>query len=391
MTKTICPYCSEEIDTKDFLFRCTNLHCIFEEDEDFSNYWRKDVIERLNHVIEINQPWYKSMPAKASCPKCKRKTPRKICPICHNELPPNTGKSKECKIAFIGGRNTGKSIYITVLINELKNSFGKKLDASLYPLNEETIKRYNEEFYSPLYTNKILLTPTLPAILKHPLIYKLDLGKQKNKNATLVFFDTAGEDLESTDKIRSEKKYISNSSGIIFLIDPLQLSKVKEELPDNFFLPGTPNSNPEEILSRVIKYIREDLSIFDEKIEIPIAFALSKIDAISHLFPDSSLNVDSPHDNQLDIEDCENVNHEIRDFLEKWIGFGFISEIEKHFTNFSYFGLSSLGKTPTESDRKLSGEIAPRRIEDPFLWLLYKNKLITSRKNKTSGILDRFD
>lgn len=392
MTKIICPYCSEKIDIRELLFRCINLHCEFDEDKKYSNYWRKSANERLNHVFKIDQHRYKNVPAKALCPKCKTKTPRKICPCCHNELPHNIGKAKENKIALIGGSNTGKSIYITVLINELSTVLGKKLDASLTSLNEETIKRYREEFYSPLYNNKILPTHTLPALAekKFPLMYRLILGKQKNKNINLVFFDTAGEDLVSTDIIRSEKKYISNSSGIIFLIDPLQIPKVKEKLPKNLFLLDNPDSNPKEILSRIIQYIKEDLLISDgEMIEIPIALAITKIDAISHLLKsDTSLNKDSPHDDQFDIEDCEILNREIKDYLENWIGYGFISEIEKHFKNYSYFGLSSLGKIPTESE--LSGEISPRRIEDPFLWLLYKNKFILSRKNKTSGFLDRF-
>ncbi len=45
----------------------------------------------------------------------------------------------------------------------------------------------------------------------------------------------------------------------------------------------------------------------------------------------------------------------------------------------AFFGLSALGCNPDE----LNGTVpivAPMRVEDPFLWLLYKNKFIPGTK-----------
>ena len=58
----------------------------------------------------------------------------------------------------------------------------------------------------------------------------------------MVFFDTAGEDLNSEEIMSSVNKYIIQANGIILLIDPLQFDSVK--MVQNQI--GLPNKNKGE-------------------------------------------------------------------------------------------------------------------------------------------------
>lgn len=392
MSKAICPYCSEKFNSKDILFRCINPNsgeCPFEEDKEYSKYWRFTRNKPMNKIIEPELSWHERVPESAICTHCHTKSTKKVCPFCHNELPHTAGHVKEYTISIIGAKEAGKSHYVAVLINALKQYIGQKLDAALVALNDETINRYQEEFYNPLYIKKEKIRGTISAAadLKAPLIYRFSIKKKNifkvndHNVITLVFFDTAGEDLEKTEIMRREVKYISNSSGIIFLLDPLQIPAVREKLPVDTILPNVQTS-PDDIITRVINLIKEDHKNKKEPIKIPVALTFSKIDALhSILQSGSSLRQVSPHDSLFDIDDCEIVSSEIQAYLQEWVGPNISNTMEHNFKNFSYFALSALGGTPN-LEGKLTDGVSPFRIEDPFLWLLWKNKLIEGRRAK---------
>ena len=393
MATFICPYCFEKSDTRDICFRCINPNhtdCPLEEDVALAKYWHFST-KQEPHIIKPNTAFYKSMPSHAICPVCNTKTTKMICSHCHNPLPHTTGSVKEYMIALVGAKAAGKSHYVAVLINALSQYIGQKLNASLVALNEETIKRYRDEFYKPLYEKKEVITATVSAAaqLKHPLMYRFSIGreskfgKQKHTVVTLVFFDTAGEDFDSLDVMRREIKYLSNSLGIIFILDPLQISAVRDRLPEDTILPHE-HTQPGDIVTRVINLVREDRQIPEaELIDIPVALAFSKIDAVRPLFPpDSMLNRASPHGAQFDINDSELLNSEMQAYLQEWTGPGLNNIMEHNFQHFAYFGLSALGASP-DSGGLLTEAVSSFRIGDPFLWLLWKNKLIKGRKDKS--------
>ena len=58
----------------------------------------------------------------------------------------------------------------------------------------------------------------------------------------------------------------------------------------------------------------------------------------------------------------------MRSLLSYWGEDQFISDVEKHFTNHCYFGVSALGSTPKSGI--LGEEIKPHRVLDPLLWIL---------------------
>jgi hypothetical protein len=113
---------------------------------------------------------------------------------------------------------------------------------------------------------------------------------------------------------------------------------------------------------------------------IPVAVVLTKFDTlINHksfgsqaLIKDGSLNI---RDGKVDTTEIEQVDAEIRHFLEE-IGEGtFISTLESHFKEFYFFGVSSYGKPPKDANT-LVDNIRPHRVLDPILWLFKKAKFV---------------
>jgi hypothetical protein len=111
-----------------------------------------------------------------------------------------------------------------------------------------------------------------------------------------------------------------------------------------------------------------------------VAFAFSKIDAVRELLdPGSPLLEDSLHPGYMDLADQERVHASMRAYLHSWLGSDFDDFVQQTFSRFAYFGVSALGSSP-RADGVLTRGIAPFRVADPFLWLLYNQKLVDGRK-----------
>lgn len=381
----ICPYCFSKHDLTDVSFACKN------EPEKCSN--ARDGIFIKSKGVENK----KEMPDFVFCTECGEKTNVKVCPTCHAELPYAIGEYDDLVFAVIGAKEAGKSHYIAVLIDKIMNEIGSAFNCSLSAANDATINRYRNDFYNPVFKRSELIRVTRSAktdsSVKQPLIYNLAFKEQgmfggffkSNKISnvvTIAFFDTAGEDLDSEDTMKTVNRYIYNSSGIIFLLDPLQLEHVRDMLPPETPLPEQ-NTEIEDLLSRTANLIRKANNIkIDKLIDIPVAVAFSKIDAVESLVdPSSCINYPSKHVGKgcFDISDFEDMNGTMESLVRSWGGENFANQLSANFKDYGYFGVTALGCNPESS--KIT-KLRPHRIEDPFLWLLYKQKLIKAEKRK---------
>jgi len=391
----ICPFCFNKSDLYRVAFRCSNSpqKCSHEADTVYSEFRNIKPPRMLPKVVHIPVPsgardHLKSlkMPREAACSHCKETTYTRLCPTCHSELPHTIGDYKDLTFAVIGAKEAGKSHYISVLINKINNDIGENFDSSLQALDDSTIKRYREDFYDPVFRKKETIQATRSAradiSVKTPLIYtlafmgkKLFGGKKIRDVATMVFFDTAGEDLDAEDTIATENKYIYNSSGIIILLDPLQLPDVRSQFSDKSKLPSE-NTDLEDIITRTARLIRKAKNLKQtEFIDIPVALTFSKIDAIESLLdPSSSLKFPSKHNGSFDIGDFETINSEMEASVKEWKGGGLLKNLKSNFKNFAFFGMTALGSNP-HGTQKIT-KLRPHRVEDPFLWLLWNHKLI---------------
>lgn len=279
----------------------------------------------------------------------------------------------------MGAKASGKSNYIGVLIDEIRHKMSAGFNCALsLASSEESRQYYNSHYYEPLFKHGSVVDVTSQEDIP-PLIFPLRFMDKKNritKVAALSFYDTAGENLDSTEDMLINNRYIPNADGIILLLDPLQIPSIREKLQGKIPLPQQ-NTDVVEVLSRIVQNIR-DVKNIRGTIKIPLALAFTKIDALEEfdvLKEDSCLRSESEHLSRgvFVQTDFESVNIEMQDLLENWLDDELVQQM-KNFEKYAFFGLTALGGVPHGS--KLDGKIRPRRVLDPLLWLLAENNYI---------------
>lgn len=393
----ICPFCFEQHKIQDIQFRCTNRRCKDVPDVEITRYENGDI-----SIPKMGKPTFKntakglSLSKAAKCPECGSATYAVVCPSCHNKLPESTLLGKDMIISVVGSRDTGKSHFVGVIINELIERISVKFDGAMEGF-DDTMTRYRAGAYQKLYLDMQKLDLTKSSVQDvnngayRPFIFTLKL---KNKGRfrrsqidsfTLVFFDTAGEDLNDEDTMSTVNKYICKSAGIIFLLDPLQFPAVRNQLDEDIVSRASSvdwkqATRSDDIMSRVSKLIRNDRHMkAEQKIDIPVAAVFSKFDAISSLIPVGSTILEtSPHCSKkiFDMTDWHNVDNEIKNLLVEWGAGSFTSQVDLNYTNYSYFAVSALGMNNNPREDRTIDRPRPHRIEDPLLWILKENGVI---------------
>jgi len=384
LQKQVCPYCFETYLLRKTPFRCSSPPsiCSPEVDDVYSAAWKEGAaIGRL-----LSHSGYTR---SARCPHCKHETSKRLCPSCHMELSRTTGDCDNLIFAIIGAKAAGKSHYLAVLIEQIRNGVGPALDILLEPVNDRTIKRYREDFYEPIYRRRKVIAATISALadkrVQFPLSYQLSFrdrglfGRRKIvKTVSLVFFDTAGEDLDSQDVMSTVNKYIYRADGIILLLDPLQLTEVREQLSGVMRTEEMPEQNTEtsDIISRMTSLLLTAQKLPPHAtLRTPLAVAFSKFDAVQPLIDQQcQLNAIPKHDGGFDAADFAAINGEMQALLGQWNGGRILQQVRTRFPVHGFFGLSALGCNPHGTDAV--PRVLPRRVEDPFLWLLHQHGLI---------------
>lgn len=321
------------------------------------------------------------------------------CPnsACGKKFPRGITSLSNVLIAIVGDKDSGKSNYIAVLIYRIKELY-RKFGWSLIAMDDETDKLYNRVFYAPLYGEDGIayaVKATLSAVanqdVSRPLLYTLGMSNgKKYKVITLAFFDTAGEDLRTkndTDTDESIKllyRYIHNASGIIMLIDPTGIGGLRTRAG----LARTTAANADEmrtIFERITRIIQDEkYQLRGAKIDIPFAITLSKIDLFRSVLKHTRI-FQSPEreEGYIDLSEIDKNSGEIASCISD--NDPIILQAVESFTNVRFFGVSALGEDPQKipgmDAKKLveSTRPFPIRVEDPFLWLLYKNDFIKGK------------
>lgn len=365
-----CPYCYGKHDIS-----TSPLECSYQLKGD-----RKACVANMSKdasgmVIDKN---------RIKCMKCTAARKVVKCEVTKEEIPSDYLQNESLSIALLGAQGVGKSIYIGVLINEIKKKMTASFNCTLSMCSSErSNKDYINKYYKPLFEEDILVQATDVGELK-PLIFPLRFLDKKNhitNVAALSFYDTAGENLDSTAHMVINNKYIPNADGIILLLDPLQVPAIREKLNGKIPLPQQ-STDVVEVLSRVVQNIR-DVKNVKGQIKTPLALAFTKIDALEKfdiLKEDSCLKEESEHLRRgvFVQSDFESVNIEMQDLLENWLDAELVQQV-KQFENYAFFGLTALGNVPN-SNFTLSSKVAPRRVLDPLLWILAQNKYIKTAK-----------
>jgi hypothetical protein len=390
--KITCPYCFESFDTREVKFRCMNPRCSkMEEDRIYAQARNQSIPSIMGHVFEEHEYSWKTNIWKpnlsARCDVCSKESIKRICPYCHFEISHDAGLIDDHVIAIIGGPNTGKGHYIATLIQNLQNEIARHFNFSLRKLGDETRFRYENDYFAPIYRRKVVIDGTRSALIdntvKQPMVFRLTIQDGRKKRAVNIsFFDSAGEDMKSLDTMSTEARYIYFASGIIFLLDPLQIEAIRLKVPQQ-------NLPKKETLAEPFYIVERLKELFDNQapqsttktVKTPIAFVFSKIDTLFPIIdPSSAMRLTGEHFGYFNLIDAQSVHTEIENYLQYWMGSGFCNMVRTNFSNFHYFGVSSLGRSP-DSNGNLE-TISPIRIEDPFLWILHKLGFIKGRRGK---------
>ena len=378
----LCPYCFENFEIEKTQFRCAShvSQCTHVPDDVLRKLWN------------YHTPCGRVLNGQI-CPECKKETNKRLCPECHQQLPDSFSKPdhKNYVFAVIGAKGTGKSHYIATFIDYVQHHVGLLLEGA----NDDTIDRYEKKFKKPVFKEHRLLSANDSGVadveVRKPMIFTLSFDKKNlfgkiDKNRKSVFyislFDTAGEDLDDQDTMSFVNKYIYRADGILLLVDPLQLDKVRDLLMTknpNIHLPQQ-HTETETIVTRVSNLIRAGRKLpLEQVIPIPFAVALSKIDTVFTIIDNQShVRTRSSSGKTFNTRDFEAVNAEIQGLLTEWTSQFLIKQVSTKFSQYGFFGLSALGKAPSD-DGRISAVLS-HRVADPFLWLLHKNKMIEATK-----------
>jgi hypothetical protein len=326
-------------------------------------------------------------PIKCKKAGCGGLATQRKCPLCGENLPRIALQTPNLPFSIIGVSNSGKTNYITVMLHEMGRAPGLRL--ALGHQNTATLDHQNEN-YKQIYEDHRPPESTATGETIPQIWYIKNLLKKKGNNVptyTFTIFDGAGEDHESRlDPSSAVCRYIQTSKAIIITLDPLILSTIRKggivdenDMRNSLAGQESMHKNAVDIVNSLADYIKTARGIDTRKLlKIPVAVVLTKFDTVKNSFgpnaliSSTSLNV---RDGKISMGEIQEVDEEIRAWLEKIGERSFIDALESHFKEFHFFGVSSYGEPPKNAV-KLSEHIKPHRVLDPILWLFKRSKFI---------------
>jgi hypothetical protein len=380
-----CPYCYETFMPRQIMFRChtrtsrLGKSCALRPDP---------VLEKRRGARgEFGPVFHPASRAGgrtniATCPDCGGETTYRICPVCHSQLPAQFGMISSRMIGMAGAKDSGKTVYMTVLLHELRNRVGAQYDVSVMGADDETLRRFTSQYEDELYKRKQLFRATQrPAQrdgLVDPLVFRFNadpggLRGGRPQPTLMSFFDNAGEVWLTQEDTDVDSRYLGCSDGILLLLDPLQMAGARELAAAGTPLPGSGQryASPEAVLTRVTNMLRSRNKGGRGRIDTPIAVVFTKIDALWHTFDVSSpLRSAPPTGGRFSTGDSLDVHEEVRHLLHSWEGSQIDRILQADYPRHRFFGVSALGRAPTLDNAVAASGIQPYRVADPVLWLL---------------------
>ncbi|MDN5356980.1 MAG: hypothetical protein AB7D42_00110 [Candidatus Methanomethylophilaceae archaeon] len=397
----ICPFCFNTVDLGNIHYQCTNRSCTrlfvkaidagkVENGKTYRSESEDEEIDVENNTfLGIDPDGKDSVRTKQHivrnstgvCDICHRPVHKRLCPVCHSPIPQKAEGGKNIIFIVIGARGAGKSHYISVLINHLKNSFAPEFNAIVTPASDRTTSKYREYYYKRLYEDGRKLPPTRTyeniKDFREPMIYYIRFpDKEESNSATLAFFDTAGDGPDDRFPSIGFNSFLSSASGIIYLVDPLQIPYVNERIKAENI--PKPSYDVSASMSAVSEMIRSSMEIHpNEKIPIPLAVVLTKCDILlkapeneeeEKVLLDISSSVRMPRERgKIDHDNFRQIDAELKEYLRRSVSGDFIDTVDG-FEKHCFFAVSALGCNPEGSI--LNRGISPLRVEDPLIWML---------------------
>lgn len=322
----------------------------------------------------------------ALCPRCQQASQRHVCPQCHTDLPPHWWSADVLGVVMIGARSSGKTTYLSELIDHLERVVLPGMGGHLQPIDPASQAKLDE--HRAGYRKGRLAQGTQsagaePAVLR-PMIASLGHvpgGRQR----TLALFDVAGEDMSRAETVRPYAPALAGADLIVLLIDPLQLNGVREWVQGTVPLPPQGDSAL-TVVGNAIQEIRRLTNTPVDRLAPRVAVVIGKFDglqaaaratgsSVSRLIGPGNRLWQDPYavDRSLYLEpDGRRVHDEVRALLLAMNEHTLVHLVENSFEvgHVRYFAVSSLGHGPRGRQLSEAGA-SPQRVGDPLRWLLW--------------------
>ena len=368
--KVICPKCFAETESGKLYYVCVHAGCARED------------MPVLPAVAAEGEKKAGSAAKHSACLACGSPLLVQVCPSCGFTIreagkPGAASEEKVLPISIVGSEGCGKSNFLSVLINQIRQDMAEDYQCALHPRGgDATINRYKQLYYTPLFVEGQCVSSTEQEDVA-PLEYSLRFTKTGQAH-NLVFYDACGANFRNERTMADYNRSIYHSKGLFLFLDPTQIPYLREQAnarkwPQN-------QGDIGALLARSIQLIRHASGQSTGKLKVPVAVCLTKLDMIRPLLPPASfLRYPSRHaDGVFDANDHTACSMEVRSLIESWDGVDLVNQITSQFETVAFFAFSALGSSPGAGNR--IQRISPHRVLDPLLWLLWRNSVIPSKK-----------
>lgn len=314
--------------------------------------------------------------------KCSNKIPtmfflgrgklKALCPKCKMELTKGVGEEVNKHFAIIGAQSSGKSTYLISSLWKFKEDFCNKNKIHFQFSSKQ------EELMFQLGVDMLIKGQGVQKTVDfNPTAFNLSLRKNSGKSRLLYIYDSAGEAFEENESF-SQHTFHKYVHGIILIVDPFAQIDVQNKYGKSFqedkavIQPGLLDAF--DILGNLIESLEEIRKIGAGKtIKIPLAVIVNKADAYDLKRQLDLDNIDNEFDDKYYVsKEAEKHHNVIRETLISWNMQNFVNLIERRFSNFRFFAVSSLGRMPNPNDNT---SFCPKRVVAPLVWLMYKAKV----------------
>ena len=331
-------------------------------------------------------------PVKCASSTCNGLATDRVCPsqTCSNRIPRTALDTPNLRFSIVGVSTSGKTNYITVMLEELTNSSGLRL-ATGSQTNETRDKNRADRRH--IYELGIPVPGTEPGEAPPQIWFISNLAKTGSSffggstvpKYTFSIYDGAGENFENMNP--TEIRYIRSSEAFIITLDPLIMERVRAfvdpEVVKNSYKADVEYVDSKQIVDTLASHLKKIKGIRPDKpLEIPVAVVLTKFDTISSHSSFANSLVKRPSScisgGKVRVEEFDQVHDEIEHWLTTIGEQKFIDAMDADFSSvdwrgrrkrhYKFFAVSSYG-SPPPSEGATPEKIQPHRVLDPMFWL----------------------
>ncbi|GAA3216398.1 hypothetical protein ACFO1B_15255 [Dactylosporangium siamense] len=295
---------------------------------------------------------------------------RRFCsnPQCDSPLPMDLDERQAHIVSIVGLTAAGKTYYLTTAFNEAMNGDG--LDAAgfrEFEPDEETARHFYTNYYNHVYRDNTRLqsTPEKTRANQQPLNFRAHIDG--GRPMLVMTHDIAGETLMDHVKRAQNAGFLRRSSGLIFLVDPLEFDAVRARVPREQ-LPRARSIHQRDLLAATLR----ELDFEPGRRKVPVTVVISKADLLAQLFPGGARLLDPGlgrvRSQEAWLQAMQESSAYVRSLLIE-LGQQRLVRTAEQYGRVSFHAVSAIGATPGPN-----GEIlpSPRRVLDPLAVVLWR-------------------